>query len=202
LTRTVVVVKKRIVVAAVLCIPLSLMATSCGTVPPSDALSDDLTILNVDPLECTGISLKKDIPIKREVVYESSVTPNRFMLVLRYREGGDEKEVTPGLMPGYINISYVSEVEQTKGMPLIVYQRYCVIEIWRLYPKSDRKVCYLWKIGDREIAMKLMLEDLGAKFLSERQISLSEDEKSKLKAYSLKLIKIFVASLKEAPPTS
>jgi len=185
-----------------LCILLSLMATSCATAPPSGALPDDLSVLNVDPLECTGISLKRDIAIKREIIHEPSVMQNRFMLVLRYREGGDEKEVTPGLVPGYINVSYVSEVEQTRDMPLIVYQRYCVVEVWRLYPKSDRKICYLWNIGDREVSMKLMLEDIGGRFLSERQISLSEDEVSKLRAYYLRLMKVFVESLKEAPPTS
>jgi hypothetical protein len=189
-------------VMTALCILLSLMATSCATAPPSGALPDDLSVLNVDPLECTGISLKRDIAIKREIIHEPSVMQNRFMLVLRYREGGDEKEVTPGLVPGYINVSYVSEVEQTRDMPLIVYQRYCVVEVWRLYPKSDRKICYLWNIGDREVSMKLMLEDIGGRFLSERQISLSEDEVSKLRAYYLRLMKVFVESLKEAPPTS
>ena len=127
---------------------------------------------------------------------------NRFMIVLRYREGGDEKDITPNLMPGYINISLVSEVEQTEEIPLIIHQRYCVIEVWRLYPKSNRKVCYLWNIGDRDISMKLMLEDIRGRFLSERQIPLREDDISQLKAYYLRLTKIFVESLKEAPPTS
>ena len=105
-------------------------------------------------------------------------------------------------MPGYINISLVSEVEQTEEIPLIIHQRYCVIEVWRLYPKSNRKVCYLWNIGDRDISMKLMLEDIRGRFLSERQIPLREDDISQLKAYYLRLTKIFVESLKEAPPTS
>ena len=137
-------------------------------------MPDDLSVLNVDPLECTGISLKEDVTIRKEIIHEPSVMQNRFMIVLRYREGGDEKEVAPGLVPGYINISFVSEVEQTKEIPLIMHQRYCVIEVWRLYPKSERKVCYLWNIGDRGVSMKLMLEDIRGRFLSERQISLRE----------------------------
>ena len=191
-----------LVAMSILCILDSLMVTSCATAEPSVTVPDDLTILNVDPLECTGISIKKDVIIKKEVIQEPSVMQNRFMIVLRYREGGDEKEVTPSLMPGYINISFVNEVEQTKDIPLIIHQRYCVIEVWRLYSKNNRKVCYLWNIGDRDVSMKLMLEDIGGRFLSERHVPLREDDVSQLKAYYLRLMKVFVESLQEAPPTS
>jgi hypothetical protein len=191
-----------LVAIPVLCVLTTLMVTSCATVEPSVAISDDLTTLNIDPLECTSISIKRDVNIKKEIIQEPSVMQNRFMIVLRYREGGDEKEVTPGLMPGYINISFVSEVEQTTDIPLIIHQRYCVIEVWRLYPKSNRKVCYLWNIGDRDVSMKLMLEDIRGTFLSERHIPLREDDISQLKAYYLALMKVFVENLKETPPTS
>jgi hypothetical protein len=77
-----------------------------------------------------------------------------------------------------------------------------VIEIWRLYPKSNRKVCYLWNIGDREASMKLMLEDIGGSFLSERYVPLKDDNIFELKRYYLELMKVFVEALEEESPSS
>jgi len=161
-------------VAAIVCVSLPIISISCATTRPSTTTLDDLSALSVNPLECTGIVLKKYITIKKEIIHEPSFMQNRFMVVLLFREAEDEKEVTPGLMPGYNNISFVSEVEQPIDMPLIIHQRYRVVEIWRLYPQNDRKICYLWTIGDRGVSMKLMLEDLGGRFLSERQIPLTD----------------------------
>ena len=70
-------------------------------------------------------------------------------------------------------------------MPLIIYQRYCVIEIWRLYPKSNR-----------------MLGDIGGSFLSERYVPLKDDNIFELKRYYLELMKVFVEALEEESPSS
>ena len=78
-----------------LLILVGLTVASCATTEPSVAVSDDLTTLNVDPLECTGISIKKDVTIKKEIIQEPSVMQNRFMIVLRYREGETKRTSPP-----------------------------------------------------------------------------------------------------------
>lgn len=185
---------------AALGVMAALATATCTTAESGGAVLDDLSKAYVDPLECTTLSLKSGISITKEIIHEPSVMKDRFMVVLRYREGGDEKSITPAIMPGYVNISFVSEVEQSQGLPLIVYQRYCILEVWRLYPKSDRKICYLWNIGDRGVSFKLMLEDIRGRFLAERDIPLAEAEATQLRLYASYLMKELVKTLKEPPP--
>jgi hypothetical protein len=60
---------------------ISGMSLICSTsLQRSLTVSDELTTIDVNPLECMGISLKKK------------------------GEGGNEKVVTPGLMLGHVSI--------------------------------------------------------------------------------------------------
>lgn len=151
---------------------LTLAFASCVTVKASDEKRANIEEFAADPIMCTEICLKRNVPIKNEIIHEASIMGNRFLIVLIYREGGDEKEFTPNLMPGYNNISLVSEVEEHGDSPLIVHRRYASIEMWRFYPEKKVKVCYLWTIGDDSISMKIMLEDLSGEFLGERPVFL------------------------------
>ena len=141
--------------------------------------------------------MRNDVQIKKEIIYEPSIMSNRFLIVLRYREGGDETELTPELKAGYNNISLVSEVKSGTDSPLIVYRRYCVVEMWRFYPEKKVKCCYLWTIGDDALDMKVMLETLGGEFLGERLITLDASHTSKLKAFYEQLAKRMLDLLEE-----
>ena len=96
---------------------ISCVLISCVTANPSNETPFDLNDLKVDPLWCTGISLRNDVQITREIIHEPSIMSNRFLIVLRYREGGDEAELTPELKAGYNNISLVSEVKTGTDIP-------------------------------------------------------------------------------------
>jgi hypothetical protein len=125
---------------------------------------------------------------------------DRYLIVLRYREGGDEKQFTSDLEAGYNNVSLVSEVAAGSDNPVIVFRRYCVIEMWRFVPEKNEKYCYLWTIGDDSTNMKVMLEGLGGEFLDERIIPLNASEVAKLNAFYMQLTRIIVDMLKEPVP--
>ena len=179
---------------------ISCVLISCVTANPSNETPFDLNDLKVDPLWCTGISLRNDVQITREIIHEPSIMSNRFLIVLRYREGGDEAELTPELKAGYNNISLVSEVKTGTDIPLVVYRRYCVIEMWRFYPERRVKCCYLWTIGDDAMDMKVMLETFGGEFLGERAITLNASYVSKLKAFYEQIAKKMLDMLGEPLP--
>src|SRR5271157_4446349 len=105
---------------------------SCATVRTSVGGPVSLYELKIDPVACTEISLRDDVPISKEVINEPSIMLNRYLIVLRYREGGDEKQFPSDLGAGYNNVSLVSEVAIGTDNPLIVFRRYCVIEMWKL----------------------------------------------------------------------
>jgi hypothetical protein len=84
--------------------------------------------------------------------------------------------------------------------PIIVYKRYCVIEMWEFYPKKHIKHCYLWTIGDDSSSMKIMVEDLGGQFLDERSILLDALDIAKLKTFCKQLSEDMVEMLKEPSP--
>jgi hypothetical protein len=188
-------IRRLTVIASVSCV-----LVSCAAVSSSNKTPFSLDDLNVDPLWCTAISLRNDVQIKKEIIHEPSIMSDRFLLVLRYREGGDETEFTPELKIGYNNISLVSEVNSGTDRPLIVYRRYCVIEMWRFYPEEKVKCCYLWTIGDEALDMKVMEETLGGEFLGERLITLDDSQTSKLKAFYEQLAKRLLDLLEESLP--
>jgi hypothetical protein len=173
---------------------------SCATVRTSVDKPVSLYELDIDPVACTEISLRNDVPITKEIIHEPSIMLNRYLIVLRYREGGDEKQFTSDLRAGYNNVSLVSEVAAGTDNPLIVFRRYCVIEIWRFFPEKKAKVCYLWTIGDDSTNMKVMLEGLGGEFLDERFIPLNALDIAKLKSFAIQLTRIMVDMLKEPVP--
>lgn len=180
-----------------------LLAACAGANPAVQAVSAlNLKELNPDPLECISISLRNDILVQEEVIHEPSFMQNRFMLVLRYREGGNEPEFSPSLMPGYTNVSLVAETEQKKGGPLMIHRRYCVIEMWRFYPDKGSKTCSLWQIGEEQVSMRVLLEDLRGRFISERSIALSEDQASRLRKFFVELWNNIGKRTRKAPPIS
>ena len=176
----------------------ALVLASCVTA--SEEKQANIQEFLADPLMCTEIRLRGDVPIKNEIIHEASIMGDRLMIVLRYREGGDEREFTPNLMPGYNNISLVSEVEENTNGPLIVYRRYAVIEMWRLHPEKKAKVCYMWTIGDDSVSMKVMLEDFSGQFFAERPVSVNPEDCEKLKAFCEQLMKTMLKTLKQPIP--
>jgi hypothetical protein len=190
----------RIVRVSIAGLILAFSLTSCATVRPSVDKPISLYELNIDPLACTGISLRGDVQITKDVIHEPSIMPDRYLIVLRYREGGDEKQFTSDLGAGYNNVSLVSEVAAGSDNPLIIFRRYCVIEMWRFVPEKNEKYCYLWTIGDDSTNMKVMLEGLGGEFLDERIVSLNALDVAKLKAFSMQMTRIILDMLKEPVP--
>ena len=179
---------------------LTLALASCITVTASDEKPANIEEFLADPIMGTEICLRRDVPIKNEIIHEASIMGNRFLIILIYREGGDEKEFTPNLMPGYNNVSLVSEVEEHGDSPLIVYRRYAVIEMWKFYPVKKVKVCYLWTIGDDSMSMKVMIEDLTGEFLGERPVSIESRDSEKLKAFYEQLMNTMLKMLKKSIP--
>ena len=173
--------------------------TSCATVRAATSERRSLNDLIIDPLECTNVSLKQSVAVYKEIIHEPSIMANRFLLVLRYREGGDEKEYAPYLSTGYNNVSLVSEVG-TSIDPIVVYRRYCVIEMWKLDPKENIKNCYLWTIGDDSASMKVMTEDFGGQLIDERTVDIDAQGIVKLTVFCKKLSKDLVDMLKEPGP--
>ena len=144
--------------------------------------------------------MRRDVQITKDVIHEPSIMLDRYLIVLRYREGGDKKQFTFDLGAGYNNVSLVSEVAVGSNNPLIIFRRYCVIEMWRFVPEKKVKYCYLWTIGDDSTNMKVMLERLGGEFLDERIVPLSALDMDRLKAFSMQLTRIIVDMLKEPVP--
>jgi hypothetical protein len=175
----------------------ALVLSSCTSVRTSDAKSVGLHEPDVDPLACIGISLKADIQVTKEVFHERSIMPDRYLVVLRYREGGDEKQLTPELEAGYNNVSIVSEVAAGTDNPMIVFRRYCVVEMWRFIPHKNQKYCYLWTIGDDTADMKVMLEGLGGEFLDERIVPLGTLDIAKLRTFATQLTRTIIDMMKE-----
>jgi hypothetical protein len=161
----------------------SSFAFSCATAQPAQRPHVELENLAVDPVECIGLSLRDDVHIGIEIIHEPSIMPGRYLIVLRYREGGNEKAYSPNLGLGYNNVSLVSEVAANDEKPLIVYRRYCVVEMWKFYPDEDMKSCTIWSIEVRSANMKVMLEGINGEFLGERIISLSKDSVDKLTSF-------------------
>ena len=159
---------------------VSCIAFSCTTIQPSQRKQVDLGSLPIDPLECIGLSLRNDIHVKTEIIHEPSIMFGRYLIVLRYREGGDEKTYSPGLGLGYNNVSLVSEVAANDERPLVVYRRYCVVEMWKFYPDEERKSCAIWTIEADSASMKVMLEGIDGEFIDERIVSLTKDDVDKL----------------------
>ena len=119
---------------------------SCTTVQPVERKRVDLESILIDPVECIGLSLRNDVRVTTEIIHEPSIMLGRYLLVLRYREGGNEKAYSPSLGLGYNNVSLVSEVAANDEKPLIIYRRYCVVEMWKFYPDEEMKSCSIWNI--------------------------------------------------------
>jgi hypothetical protein len=178
---------------------LTCTLTSCATIRAATSERNSLNDLIVDPMECTKVSLKQSVAVYREIIHEPSIMGNKFLLVLRYREGGDEKEYAPYLSTGYNNVSLVSVVG-TSVDPIVVYRRYCVIEMWKFDPEKNIKNCYLWTIGDDSASMKVMMEDLGGQLIDERTIDIDAQDIAKLTTFCKNLSKDLMDMLKEPAP--
>ena len=173
---------------------------SCATLNPSEKGVFDIKGLEVDPLECTQIRMRSDIAIKKEIIHEDPIMQRKFLLVLRYREGGDEHAFSSALLAGYNNISLVSEMETGYDAPVIVYRRYCVIEKWTFLPDRNLKLCYLWTIGEDSVEMKLLLERIDGEYLDERVITLTDSDTLMLKDFYRKLTMEIIEKLKDPEP--
>ena len=186
---------------AVTCAILATVLACCAGNRTSRAMPFDLSTVKVDPLECTTISLKKDVETKRQIIREPSIMQDRFIMAFRYREGGDEKEFDSRLLPGYKNVSILIEAEQSKNAPLVIYRHFSVIEIWKLDEQSKTKLCYQWTISKNAASLKLLLEDFSRRFIAERQIPLNEEEVVRLKAFYVRLLAIFLERVNGASPS-
>lgn len=160
---------------------------------------EDLSSLRVDPLECTALSLRRDVQIHMQTIREPSFMRNRFLVVLGYREGGDEAEFNSRQLPGYTNVSLVVEAESTRENPFVVVSQYSVIEMWSIRPQTRTRVCQLWRIGLKDASMRLLLEDFNRRFLAERQISLNDEQVQRLKQFYARLLGIFLDRLRKSP---
>ena len=183
----------RIALTAASAMLAALVCVSCAKPP------EDLSTLTVDPLECTALSLRRDVKIRVQTIHEPSFMQNRFLVVLRYREGGDETEFNPKQLPGYTNVSLVVEAEATRDDPFVVLSQYSVIEIWSLNPETKTRICHLWSIGIKDVSMKLLLEDFNRRFLAEKQIALTPAQVVRLKQFYARLMGTFLERLRKSP---
>ena len=162
----------------------------------------ELANLPVDPLECIGLSLRKDIHVKAEIIHEPSIMYGRYLIVLRYREGGDEKAYSADQKAGYNNVSLVSEVAANDEKPLIVYRRYCVVEMWKFYSEKRKKTCSIWTIEEDSASMKVMLEGIDGEFFDERIVPLSKEDVETLADFYQELTKKMIGKLEGPVPVA
>jgi hypothetical protein len=162
---------------------ISSFALSCTTVQQSQKQKIYLANIPIDSLECIGLSLRMDVHVKAEIIHEPSIMYGRYLIVLRYREGGDERAYTADLKAGYNNVSLVSEVAANDEKPLIIYRRYCVVEMWKFYPDEEMKSCSIWTIEAASASMKVMLERIDGEFIDERIVHLTKEDVDVLKDF-------------------
>ncbi len=148
------------------------------------------------------MSLRRGVTIRAQIIDEPSIMQNRYLVVLRYREGGDEKELSPRVLGGYTNVSLVVEAEATPKSPFVVRGQHMVIEMWSFPPGTKRKICRLWRIGAADASMKILLEDLGGRFLGEREVALSNEQVLRLRELYDRLLGTFLERLKGLPGTT
>ena len=178
----------------------SCIAFSCVTVQPSQKQRIDLENLPIDPIECIGLSLRNDVHVKAEIIHEPSIMFGRYLVVLRYREGGNEKAYSPDLGLGYNNVSLVSEVAANDEKPLLIYRRYCVVEMWKFFPDAELKSCAIWNIEADSASMKLMLEGIDGEFFGERVVSLTKESVEKLTDFCRQLTQEMIDKLEGPVP--
>ena len=178
-------------------IVLLFLATSCATTPSSEQVPPDLSSISVDPLECTRISLRNDIPITKDVIHEQSFMQDWSLLVLKYQESEAIRPEAPKTVRTYLNVFLTSEVKEEADGSMLIGERYCVVEIWTISPNEKTKACRMWRVGDNEVWLKLLFEDITGGYLSERQIPLGTSERVRLKSFFRQLLQLFMERLNE-----
>lgn len=158
--------------------------------------------LFIDPLQCVGLTLRSEIHVKAEIIHEPSIMFRRYLLVLRYREGGDERAYSPELKLGYNNVSLVSEVAVNDEKPLTVYRRYCVVEMWKFYPEERRKTCSIWTIKEDSASLKVMLEGIDGEFFDESSVPLNNKDVETLTDFYQELAKKMIGKLEGPVPVA
>ena len=195
------------VVARKLLLKLSISIASCVLIAcvtnqPSQKPELDLGNLFIDPLQCVGLTLRSDIHVRSEIIHEPSIMFGHYLIVLRYREGGDERAYSAELKLGYNNVSLVSEVAANDEKPLIVYRRYCVVEMWKFYSEERKKACSIWTIEEDSASMKVMLEGIDGEFFDERIVPLSKEDVETLADFYQELTKKMIGKLEGPVPVA
>jgi hypothetical protein len=180
----------------------SCVLITCVTNQPSQQPELALGDLFIDPLQCVGLTLRSNIHVRAEIIHEPSIMFGRYLIVLRYREGGDESAYSPELKLGYNNVSLVSEVAANDEKPLIVYRRYCVVEMWRFYQEERRKTCSIWTIEEDSASMKVMLEGIDGEVFDERIVPLSKEDVETLTHFYQELTRKMIGKLEGPVPAA
>jgi len=189
-------VPARAAVATFSFVAFVLLLSGCGSGRALRQTAPDLSRLTVDLLECTSFTLKKEIEIKRQVIYEPSVMRGWVMMALRYREGGDEKAVDPALPRAYTNVSVVIATTLLERTPLVILRDFSVVEEWKVDTENGIKLCYLWMIDKDHASFRIMAEDFNQQMLAERVIPISEAQATQLKRFHTRLLAMFLERMK------
>ena len=124
----------------------SLLSTACLTSPHESSVTE---IHRATLDDCLNIEMKRDIPVS---IYHyrnpGSTAEKDFSLILGY----EEMENNPGHFAEsrspYVNFYYIVN-GILKNERFTVYSGILIFEIWIYNPKTRYKICYQWRLFDR-----------------------------------------------------
>jgi hypothetical protein len=171
-------------VPRVIILPTILLAIlSCVSIDKQTESGIDLENIEVSPLSCIDIELRESIIIEKEIIHESSIANNRYLVVLTYNEENDSGQLHNIKDASSKRIFFVNELEQIDNHTTIVHDQHFIIEIWKSYQDQSKKTCHQWYIGSTNASLKLIIEKASGTFVSERIISLNDEERATLQAF-------------------
>ncbi len=162
----------------------------CASFGPTATPAFDYEALNIDPSECTKISLRQDIDITARTIYEDSALPGQVMVVLQYVELPYYDVASIDNARDYVNIYLVSSLSIVDPNNMAASYRYLVTDLWRFYPEKAIKLCLQWSIWEEKLGeaptkatFQVLIEDLEGRFLEEHIVPVDQQLQEELAAY-------------------
>jgi hypothetical protein len=180
----------RAALAALLTIAIIVSLSCCTSLGPTTAPAFIYEAIAIDPLECTKISLRKDVAIAARTIYEDSALPGQVMVVLQYVELPYDKGAPMDLARDYVNVYLVSSLNAADPGSMAVSYRYLVTDLWRFYPEKAVKLCLQWSIWEEKLGeaatkatLQVLVEDLEGRFIEEHTVPVDQRLQEELAVY-------------------
>ena len=159
-----------------------LFTLSCVSIKNQAEVDFEFAGTEVNPLDCLNIELKSDGVIEKQLIHESSIMKNCYLLVLTYCDVTTSGELDKSKNHDNTRIYFISELEEIDNTTL-VHEQHFIVELWKTYQNHERKTCLQWTLWESNATLKLLIEKADGTFISERNIRISDEECASLKAF-------------------